>query len=188
MWGDSTNSVVPCSVDNRTIFRSSGGFFIYTNGSLTTGAYPPAGSGSWANLSDRNVKANFAPVNPQAVLEGVANLPLSTWMYKSEAGGVRHLGPMAQDFYAAFGLGADNKHITTVDANGVALAAIQGLYRQNQTLKAENAELRQRMDALEARLSALERGSRGFSWPNAGLLALAGVALWVNWRGKGERR
>ncbi len=58
---------------------------------------------------------------------------------------------MAQDFYAAFGVGEDNTHITTIDADGVALAAIQGLYEENQELKAK-------VDDLEARLSALEKG------------------------------
>ena len=62
----------------------------------------------------------------QAVLAKVAQLPIEEWSYKSEEG-QRHLGPVAQDFYAAFGLGADDKHITTVDEGGVALAAIKGL-------------------------------------------------------------
>ena len=82
--------------------------------------------------------------------------------------GVRHLGPMAQDFKAAFGLGNDEKMIGYLDENGVALAAIQGLNEkvegrrqkeQNQIeeLKAENAELKEKNDSLERRLEALEQ-------------------------------
>ena len=75
--------------------------------------------------SDRNAKEQFQPVNGREVLEKVSALPISEWQYKTQAG--RHIGPMAQDFHAAFGTGQDDRHITTVDADGVALAAIQGL-------------------------------------------------------------
>lgn len=100
---------------------------------------------TWANASDRNIKENFTAVDGLEVLEKVAALPLSEWNYKSE-GGTRHIGPMAQDFKAAFGTGTDDKHISTVDADGVALAAIQGL---NQKLETENAALKARLEKLE---------------------------------------
>lgn len=106
------------------------------------------------NRSDRNTKTNFSSVNPLGVLETVAKLPVSRWNYKDDAKSVQHIGPMAQDFEAAFGLnGGDSKHINTVDAQGVTLAAVQGL---NQKLERENSALRVRLDSLEARLSALE--------------------------------
>jgi hypothetical protein len=100
-------------------------------------------------MSDRNAKDDFTPVNSQAVLAEVAALPLTTWSYKTEPG-VRHVGPMAQDFYAAFNVGPDDKHITTVDESGVALAAIQGL---NQKLNQKDAEIQE----LKARLEKLEQ-------------------------------
>ena len=197
VWGDSIGSDVRCDTTNRTIFRSSGGFYIYTNAGLTTGAFLASGSGSWSSISDRNAKENFEPVDPQAVLEKVAQLPITTWNYKTQDDAIRHMGPTAQDFYAAFGLGDSDKTIATVDADGVALAAIQGLYERNQaleaevrTLQAENAALReqleaqqQRMDNLEARLAALEQGrtpTRRLSevLPGLGLFALlAGLVL-----------
>jgi hypothetical protein len=99
-------------------------------------------------LSDRNAKENFAAVDPQEVLQQVAALPISRWTFKTEAG-VKHVGPMAQDFHAAFGVGADDKHIATVDADGVALAAIQGLNQKLEEQRAENAELKARLDRLE---------------------------------------
>src|SRR5882672_2126218 len=83
-------------------------------------------NGTFVSASDRNLKENFERVDSRAVLEKVAALPVSSWNYKSDQSS-RHLGPMAQDFYAAFGVGPDDKHITTVDESGVALAAIQGL-------------------------------------------------------------
>ncbi len=103
-------------------------------------------SGALSQLSDRNVKRDFQNVDSRDVLEKVAALSIQTWIYTNDASGSRHLGPVAQDFKAAFGLGADDKSVATVDADGVALAAIQGL---NQKLERENAELRARLERLE---------------------------------------
>lgn len=134
------------------------------DGNLTIkGAYYGTG---FNNTSDRNLKKNISSVNAQAILEKVAALPISRWSYKNDAASTAHIGPMAQDFHAAFGLnGSDDKHISTIDEGGVALAAIQGLYRlvqekdarikgleaQNQALEAKLANLEQRLAALETR-------------------------------------
>ena len=98
--------------------------------------------------SDRNLKENFAPINAMEILERVASLPISRWKFKTDAD-TRHIGPMAQDFYSAFNVGLDDKHIATVDEGGVALAAIQGL---NEKLKEKDA----RIESLEKRLADLE--------------------------------
>jgi hypothetical protein len=83
------------------------------------------------------------------VLDRVAALPLASWNYKTQDKSVRHLGPTAQDFHAAFGLGESERTISTVDADGVALAAIQGLNQkvesENAALRAENADLRRNL-------------------------------------------
>jgi hypothetical protein len=110
---------------------------MFTNAGATVGARLAPGSGSWTSVSDRNLKANTATVNPRAVLAAVAALPVSTWNYTSQDASIRHIGPMAQDFYAAFNVGESDTGISTVDAQGVALAAIQGVYQQNQELKAQ---------------------------------------------------
>ncbi|REF00845.1 tail fiber domain-containing protein [Thermomonospora umbrina] len=70
------------------------------------------------------------PVDGHDILDKVAALPISTWRYQWEPAHVRHLGPMAQDWKAAFGLGEHDTRINTVDANGVALVAIQALHRR----------------------------------------------------------
>ena len=123
-------------------------------------------------MSDRNAKEAFEPVNPGDILEKVAALPLSTWKYKTQDAGVRHIGPMAQDFKAAFAVGESDIGITSVDADGVALAAIQGLNQKVENsaqraaagmlaLQAENAELKARLDRLERRLNEqLSQGAR----------------------------
>lgn len=103
----------------------------------------------------------LGPVDPHEVLRRVARLPIETWSYRGES--VRHLGPMAQDFAAAFGLGADDRHIHALDAAGVALAAIQGLHalaeaqaRRLGALERESHALRTELDALRTRLRDLE--------------------------------
>lgn len=117
--------------------------------------------------SDRDAKENFKPVDARAVLDKVTALPLSEWNFKTETV-TRHLGPMAQDFYTAFSVGTDDKHIATVDADGVALAAIQGLNQKlEDKLAMQAAEISTRDAQLKAqqqlisdlvnRVSALER-------------------------------
>jgi len=112
--------------------------------------------------SDRNIKENFASVDPQMVLERVAALPISTWNYIIQSDAVRHMGPMAQDFAAAFGVGEDDRHIHVLDGQGVALAAIQGLLQKVEEQKAAQQErinaLEAQNSALQTRLEALERG------------------------------
>jgi hypothetical protein len=135
---------IPASNDRMTL-DTNGNLFI--DGTLN----PP---------SDRNVKQGFAAVDALAVLEKVAALPVQTWAYK-HSGEVRHIGPVAQDFHAVFGLGASDTSIATVDADGVALAAIQGL-NEKVEVKSQKAEDRmQKLEAenmaLKARLEKLER-------------------------------
>ena len=102
--------------------------------------------------SDRNSKENIEAVNSTDVLEKVIDLPVSKWNYIADESDASHLGPMAQDFHAAFGLGNSEKHIATLDTGGVALAAIKGL---NEKLESENEELLDRIERLEKMVEAL---------------------------------
>jgi hypothetical protein len=111
--------------------------------------------------SDINAKENFASVDGAAVLEKIAALPISSWNYKQETDSVRHIGPMAQDFFAAFGLGSDDRHIAALDTNGVSLAAIQELIKRNTSQQAQIDALQKQNAALEARLERLEKTVRG---------------------------
>jgi hypothetical protein len=114
-------------------------------------------TGTVTGSSDRNVKENFAPVNSREILDHVAAMPITRWNYKADAG-VVHVGPMAQDFYAAFNVGMDDKHISMVDADGVALAAIQGLNEKLEHAlerkETEITELKQRLEALEKSIAS----------------------------------
>jgi hypothetical protein len=153
-WADSTTTtLLVCDTPNAWVAKATGGVTFFTNSSLSTGVTIPAGGGAWSSVSDQNLKENFEPVDSSTLLETLAGIPVSTWNYISQEDSIRHIGPMAQDFYAAFGVGENDTSISTVDADGVALAAIQGLYAENQNLKAQ-------IDDLEARLTALEQGSQ----------------------------
>ena len=128
-------------------------FLLETNGNLTL-------TGTVTAPSDVNMKHDFEPVSPEEVLAKVMDLPLAVWSYKHDATNERHMGPMAQDFYAAFGLGKDERHISYTDSTGVALGAIQGLARQLEEKDARIAELESTLKALiaaqEARIKQLE--------------------------------
>ena len=109
----------------------------------------------FGTISDRNAKRDFAGVNSLAILSKVAALPILTWAYKNDPS-TRHIGPMAQDFAAVFGVGPDDTHIMTVDADGVALAAIQGLHQtmrqQMRDKDKEIAQLKRKLQTIEAKL------------------------------------
>jgi hypothetical protein len=112
--------------------------------------------------SDRTLKTDIVPVEPEAILAKVANLPVATWRFKTGTPDVLHLGPMAQDFSAAFGLGHDDRHINPLDVAGVSLAAVQALNKQVSEKDAEisklqqqNAEMAQRLSNLEALVNSL---------------------------------
>jgi hypothetical protein len=105
--------------------------------------------GTFVSTSDRNAKENFQAVDAQEVLSKVASLPLTRWNYKQDKT-QQHVGPMAQDFYAAFNVGMDDKHIATIDESGVALAAIQGLNEKLQQKDTEITELKQQLAELKA--------------------------------------
>jgi len=142
-WGNNTFTV-----------RATGGVRFYTAGGTTNGVQLASGSGSWSSLSDRNAKENFQPVDCRQILERVAALPVATWNYKTQPPTIRHIGPMAQDFAAAFSVGENDHSISTVDADGVALAAIKGLYEELQAQKARNDELEKRIAELERLLAS----------------------------------
>ncbi len=126
-FSDSTEADLANNTANSFIVGFTGGIGMWTNKAQTTGCRILAGGGSWICTSSRDEKTDFTEVDPQAILERVLGMPITEWRYRGEASGLRHVGPMAQDFHAAFGLGPDDQSIGVLDASGIALAAIQGL-------------------------------------------------------------
>lgn len=141
---------------------SAGSFSIYAPGGVYVDAgdfgsggctMSNPGSAGWSCSSDRALKTNIEPVDALAVLDQVVGMPVSMWSFKTGPQ-YRHIGPMAQDFKAAFDLGdTDDKHISTSDAQGVALAAIQGL---NAKLEHENAALKSQVAAQASDIEELK--------------------------------
>ena len=156
VWADATNADVASTNINQFLVRASGGAVFLSNAAGTAGVVLPPGGGSWSALSDRGVKENFAALDGAELLEQLDRLPMQSWNYRSQEASIRHIGPMAQDFYTAFGVGEDDRHISAVDADGVALAATQQLYRIVQEKAAETRQLQEELRQLRKRLALLE--------------------------------
>ena len=140
-----SSDAVRSTANNQFVARGCGGIKLYTSQNMTSGVEVAAGGGSWSSISDKAKKENFADVDPVAVLEQVVALPIQTWNYKTQDPAIRHIGPTAQDFRAAFGLGENDTTINTIDADGAALAAIQGLHtllkQQQETIELLRLEI-----------------------------------------------
>ena len=149
----STLEYVISNSPNEFAVAATGGIAMGTTRTFSNVCRLAPGGGSWACTSDRNVKVAFAEVDPESVLRKVLALPVQTWRFKTQPANVRHMGPMAQDFRAAFGLGTDDKTITQVDVNGVTLAAIQGLHAR---LEAQLAQKDAAIAELTARVADME--------------------------------
>jgi hypothetical protein len=187
VFGDrSTVDTIRAGVNHSANWRVSGGFRIFTSSNLSTGVTLQSGAsvsnwgqanaviststgaylstgGIWQDVSDVNRKHLFAPISGEDILVRLRTLPIQSWSYRVEEANVRHLGPTAQDFHAAFGLGSDETTIGGVDATGVALAAAQALDARTtdqrariEALEAENAALRGETETLRARLDRIE--------------------------------
>jgi len=152
VWGgDPTVDTVSTNPMSYTA-RAPGGFLLLTSTNAVAGLALPANSSTWASLSDSNAKTDIRPVDYRNILAKVAALPVTEWRYKHDPRR-RYIGPMAQDFHAAFGLGFDDKHISTLDTDGVTLAAIKGLVQE-----IENQD--QVLDEREAQIDRLEDSLR----------------------------
>jgi hypothetical protein len=174
VWADASSAEFdpyagpgPQGIPNSFNVRSTGGFYVVTGvdggGVPTAGVYVSCGGSGWNAYSDRNAKTNIETVNGCAILDQLVSIPIQAWNYKTQDPSVRHIGPMAQDFNAAFAVGeadkaGEKRYINTVDADGVALAAIQGL---NHKLEAKNAALEQEMAELKSQMKALAEKVNG---------------------------
>jgi hypothetical protein len=152
-FGDeSTTDSIQSGVNNEFAARAAGGFRFRTNATLTTGCNLPAGSGVFSCASSRTLKENFSGVDGEEVLARMRSIPVNRWNYVAEGRQVRHLGPFAEDFRAAFGLGVDDRSIGLLDIDGVNFAAIQALEART----AEVGQLRTQVRSLDERVRQLE--------------------------------
>jgi len=155
IWADSQNFDFGPSVSNFFGVRATGGvgFTVAINpstGAVTQFCNLLPGTPSWQCTSDRDAKENFVAADGKDILQRLVAMPLFSWSFKGADPSIRSLGPTAQDFYAAFGLGSDNKMIASINLEGVALGAIQGLH---QLLMQKDTKL----SAQERKITAMER-------------------------------
>lgn len=163
----SAAAVTNSTVNNQFMVRASGGTVFYTDAAMTMGVSLAAGSGSWSAVSDVHKKENFQPVNDELILTQVTELKILSWSYKAQSRRIRHIGPMAQDFYRIFNVGEAPVTISSVDMDGVIIAGIRALnFRINaltgfneldalkqKTAMLDNAEeLNKRLDEIERNL------------------------------------
>jgi hypothetical protein len=158
-WGDDYGN--QHSVDGPILVGLAGGILgstanwtlrWFNNGNVSV-------RGSLFQSSDRNLKEDFTTVDADEVLAKVTALPITRWKYKADPSS-EHMGPVAQDFRAAFGLGCDDKSIAVVDSDGVALAAIQGLNKKVDHKSDELLEMvkrqQEQIEVLKAEIAALK--------------------------------
>jgi len=144
-FGDRSTGFPVVGGENTFSVRAFGGIALNTG--VFIGCDLPPGVGTWACTSSRLAKEGFEDVDGEDVLVKLAAIPIQRWRYLNTR--AAHVGPTAEDFHAAFGLGGSSTKIATVDADGVALLAVQALERRTATLQSENADLRRRLEALE---------------------------------------
>ena len=128
VWADSSGTTFSSTANQQFNIRAAGGTRIFSDATLTSGVLLNSGANAWVGVSDRNLKENFAKLDTIEVLNKLVAMPVQSWNYKAQDPSIRHMGPMAQDFNPAFNFTEAPLGISTLDADGVALAAIQGLY------------------------------------------------------------
>jgi hypothetical protein len=148
VWADSGGLAFASTAQDQFSVRSTGGARFVSaidgTGNPTAGVSLAPGGGSWSSLSDEASKRVVEPASGLEVLRKLDSVPISTWSYRAQDDSVRHIGPMAQDFFRAFGVGEDRRHIASVDADGVALAAIKGLNDKVERLQRKVTSLKER--------------------------------------------
>jgi len=178
LYSDHKDVEFPSVSPNEFAVRATGGVRFVTgidaSGHPLAGVRLSPGSGSWETLSDRHLKTSFSSVDGQEILERLKSVPIMSWRYRAEDSEVRHIGPAAQDFHKAFQFGADERYISGVDADGIAMAAIQSLYEmvkeRDKTIEAHENRIRDMevnlaaqnrlMAELEARLQSTKAGAK----------------------------
>jgi FtsZ-binding cell division protein ZapB len=141
--------------DGAVVFADSSADEVRAQGPDEIRSQMPIYAPNLNNTSARAAKTAIEPVDTETVLTGVESLEVSTWEFK-ETDDVKHIGPMAEEFHETFDVGADDGTIATVDADGVAIAAVQELADRTDELAEENEQLREDLTEKQERIARLE--------------------------------
>ncbi|WP_316796413.1 tail fiber domain-containing protein [Pedobacter agri] len=148
------SSYTTSSAANQFTARYAGGFRLFTNDDMNVGVSLTPGDNSWNIISDSTKKERFVTSNGEDMLLKLRPMRLGSWNYKVQRGpNHRHYGPMAQDFYAAFGkdkygtIGSDTT-IAQADMEGILMIMVKALEKRTaeqsleiSKLKTQNQEL-----------------------------------------------
>jgi len=128
---------------NQMTMRFKGGYRLFTNSDCSDGVYMIEGDAGWRSVCDRNKKENFHPIDGEQILSKIKEIPITEWNYKGNDPSIKYIGPVAQDFYAAFHLGGtDSLGISTLCFDGINIAAIQALVKRTEELNIALNELK----------------------------------------------
>ena len=155
VFTDSNEGQPNTNVEDRFYAKFDNGYRLETDADNSIGVWMGNGDTSWNSLSARKHKTNFESVDVAAVLDAVVELEISRWSYEWQTD-IERIGPMAGEFYQAFGIGRDDEGIQTMDAIGVLYAAVQGLHAQLKNRDAELVSQAERMAKIEARNTELK--------------------------------
>lgn len=166
-----TEGQIESGDSSQIVLKASGGIYLADDNvtpptfgpskfmDTSTGAYLST-SGVWESVSARDTKENFTAIDRQQLLDTIDQLEITRWNYKIDGTAIQHIGPVAEDFHAAFGVGGGNKTISSLDPAGIALAAVQELNRRVEELRIEReraTDLEQRVDVLSHQVEELLR-------------------------------
>jgi hypothetical protein len=153
----SDTSTVSNNHPNEFVAVFAGGYTLWSTRNLNQGVYMVGNTSGWTNISDRNKKENFRHVDGEELLSKIRSISITEWNYKQSDPTIKYIGPVAQDFHAAFHLGGtDSLGINSICIDGVNMAAVQALEKRTAelaTVKAELADVKARLARIEQALS-----------------------------------
>lgn len=153
VYGDkSTEAYLQTTSANQFMVRANGGYVFYTSADLSTGVVLAPGAGSWSILSDSTKKQNITSISPIRYVNKLDSIDVYSWNYKSQNKEIKHIGPMAQDFYATFDIGADSTMINSGDFDGINLLLLKGLNEKLDLIE----DQKEKISELEKELMLLE--------------------------------
>ena len=181
VWADSSGVTFSSTASNQFNIRAAGGTRIFSDATLTSGVLLNSGANAWVGVSDRNLKENFAKLDTIEILNKLVAMPVQSWNYKAQPPSIRHIGPMAQDFNPAFNFTEAPLGISTLDADGVALAAIQGLYKlHKQKINILETTIQQHDRVIYKYVIHVKNGSARINLPDNSECSDKVFCAWVN--------
>ncbi|WP_143825114.1 tail fiber domain-containing protein [Natrinema ejinorense] len=155
VWADNSGGSVASTGPNQFIVRAAGGVYFgdENDPSLKSGLINTSTgaclseNGEWEYTATDDSRTDIDPIDADEILEQVRELTIQSWRYEDGSDENHHVGPTAGAFHETFELGQNGETISSADADGVALAAIQALANRNRQLESRLEELEAKVEA-----------------------------------------